>query len=134
MLIPAHKEMIKETLSQLQYAEGELQRPSKDVVSISVCNTSRESMKAIMRVYLMSKGVNIQAQQSIRDYIDHCAAIDKEFATVDTSCIGCQHMDQKACESKYCLEHDDVDACLTVANRLKDLVLIKMNIKPIDVA
>ena len=60
MLIPAHKEMIKETLSQLQYAEGELQRPSKDVVSISVCNTSRESMKAIMRVYLMSKGVNIQ--------------------------------------------------------------------------
>lgn len=124
-----YSELIKETLSQLQYANGELQRPSKDVVSISVCNTSRESMKAMMRVFLLSHGVNVQTQKSIREFMNHCIAIDKDFSGISLAGIGCQELDQAACNGKYCLAHDEVDACLTTANKIKDLVLKKMNIK-----
>lgn len=128
MLSRDYKDLIKETLSQLKYAEGELNRPSKDVVSISVCNSSRESMKAIMHVYLLSKGISVDTKNSIRDFLDLCIHEDKEFATIDMTCIGCQHMDYKACESKYCLQYNEVDACLTVANNVKDMVIKKMNI------
>lgn len=129
MLSGDYKDLIKETLSQLKYAEGELNRPSMDVVSISVCNSSRESMKGIMRVYLLSKGINIEMKKSIRDFLDHCIETDKDFASIDMACIGCQSMDQKACENKYCMAYNEVDACLTVANKIKDMVIKKMNIK-----
>lgn len=124
-----YNELIKETLSQLQYAQGELQRPSKDVVSISVCNTSRESMKAIMHVFLLSRGVNIETRRSIRELMDNCVKVEPDFASISLKGVGCNELDQTACDGKYCMGHEEVDACLTTANKIKDLVLKKMNIK-----
>lgn len=127
-----YSELIKETLSQLQYAEGELKRPSKDVVSISVCNTSRESMKAIMHVFLLSRGVNVETKKSIRELMDNCIKLEPDFSGISLKGVGCNELDQAACDGKYCLGHEEVDACLTVANNIKDLVLKKMNIKSVN--
>ena len=124
-----NKKLLNDMLTQLHHAGEELNRPSNDVVSISVCNVSRESMKAMMRVFLLNHGINILTQKSIREFMDHCIAIDKEFASIDMSCIGCQQMDQKACESKYCMAYHDVDSCLKVTNKIKDLVLKKLKTK-----
>jgi hypothetical protein len=76
--------------------------------------------------------VNVETKKSIRELMDNCIKLEPDFAGISLKGVGCNELDQAACDGKYCLGHEEVDACLTVANNIKDLVLKKMNIKSVN--
>jgi hypothetical protein len=134
MITGDQKGMIKETLTLLQNADGEMNRPRKDVVSMSVCNASRESMKAMMHVYLLTKGKNVNVKNSVQEMMNQCVLEDSDFSGISLAGIGCRELDHAGCEGRYCLDHENVDACLKIANSIKDLVIRKMSINPKDLS
>ena len=113
---------LKQACQELLNAETELNRPMEDVVTLSACQSVRNSMKQIMEIYLTGQSVEIKGNASLHDLHDSCLKINRSFADVDLSNIECKGTDHAHCDGKYCLTIENVNNCITAANQLKSLV------------
>lgn len=120
--------LIKQAVNELKIAEYELNRPNEDIVTVSVCLTARQCMNSLLRLFLLSRSINHNEGKSMQNLLDQCKKIDSQFATVDVSKIACNELDHAACENKYCLATESVTACVAAANKLKTMVLAKLNL------
>jgi len=122
------KDSLKQALTELRIAEYELNRPNEDVVTLSICLTARQSMGAMLQLFLLSKSINHNAGKSLSNLLDQCKKIDKQFESIELSNIFCNELTHDECENKYCLSAENVTHCITVANQLKTLVLHKFKL------
>jgi HEPN domain-containing protein len=107
---------------ELQLAEHELNRPHEDVVTLSVCQSVRSSIKDLMRLYLLANGINSHGKMSLQNLMGLCTETNKRFSAVAISDIGCKETEHEHCDHKYCLSIDSVSNCVTAANKLKKIV------------
>lgn len=133
MLTSEIKKSLKKTVSELRTAEHELNRPSEDVVSLSVCLTARNSMSSLMRLFLLSKNINHNEGKSLSDLLGQCINIDRRFEDISLDKIACNNLNHSECENKYCLSTQRVTDCISVANKLKTLVLNKLQLNDFDI-
>lgn len=123
---------VKQTITQLESVEEELNRPLEDVVTLSACYNVRHSMMTMMNLYLQNHSITFQEEKSLEDLLARCIALDNQFATVDLKKIACKEHENAACTSQYCLSTDKVTDCLVAANQIKGLIIDKLNISSID--
>ena len=123
------KNQIKKAISEIKIAEYELNRPNEDVVTVSVCLSARQAMNSLLRLFLLSKSINHNEGKSLQDLLAQCKKIDGQFDTIDISNVLCNSLNHHECENKYCLTTESVTNCLSSANKVKALVLQKLNLK-----
>ncbi len=124
--------LVKQTITQLESVEEELNRPLEDVVTLSACYNVRHSMMTMMNLYLQNHSITFQEEKSLEDLLARCIALDNQFAEVDLTKIACKEHENAACTSQYCLSTDKVTDCLVAANQIKGLIVDKLNISTID--
>ena len=113
---------LKQAFKELLDAEIELNRPQEDVVTLSACQSVRNSMKHMMRCFLDAHTLPVKENASLTDLRDQCMQINPMFAGIDLRDIECKGIDHAHCDGRYCLAIENVAICLTTANKLKSLV------------
>ncbi|MEQ8324331.1 MAG: hypothetical protein RIE58_09960 [Vicingaceae bacterium] len=121
--------MEKESLEQLlhqaeaafEQASEEQMRPAEDVVPVSICHHSRNSMRMYLMSFLIKKGIKPDQNASIKELLIKCAEQDKRFANLDVSEIECR-TSKLAVNDEYCLSIDKVTNCFEAASVVKKLV------------
>ncbi len=113
---------LKKAYKDLFSAENELSRPKEDVVTLSACQSVRNSMKQIMELYLSAHDIPFDPKGSMSGLLDKCVIANQAFVGVNITNIECRSDNHKDCNGKYCLSVEAVTHCLTAANRLKDLI------------
>ena len=115
-------ESLKKAYKDLFNAENELSRPMEDVVTLSACQSVRNSMKQIMELYLMAHNISFDPNGSLSNLLDKCVAANQAFIGVDITDIECKGDNHKECNGKYCLSVEAVSHCLSAAKRLKEII------------
>ncbi len=117
------KSSLKKAISELNIAEDELSRSKEDVVTLSVCLTARHSMNDLMRVLLLNNSINPDEGESLRDLLNQCMAVNKQFNSINIGNTFCNELTPHECEDKYCLSNQNVNDCVSTAKQIKTLVL-----------
>ena len=113
---------------QIQNAEMELSRPQEDVVTLSVCQSARNSMKQMMRTYLSAHSIQFYDYSSLNDLLDLCVTANGAFSAVDFTNIDCKDKDHANCDGKYCTSIENVTYCINKAGQMKEIVWQEFNI------
>ena len=128
MLTTEIKSSLKQAVADLKIAEYELNRPNEDVVVLSVCLTARQSMGALMRLFLLSRSIDHNEGKSLANLLNQCKTVDKQFESINLNKIFCNDLSASECENEYCLSTENVSNCIAVAAQLKSLVLNKLKL------
>lgn len=122
------KDLFKQANKKLKIAEDEINRPTEDVVTFSGCLLARQSINAMLQLFLLSKSVNYNYGKSLSELLNKCIEVDNQFASIELNKVICNELNQAECESNYCLSINYVTDCIAVANQLKSLVMNKLEI------
>ena len=120
------EDSLKQAIHALKIAEDEINRPNEDVVTLSVCLTARQSMRAMMRLFLLTKSIHHDESESLYNLLSHCKKADKQFESIELSKMVCNKLDAAGCENKYCLAIPNVNDCMEIANKIKLLMMNKL--------
>ena len=122
-------DLLQDSSAMLQIAAGELERPNEDVVALSACQCTRNSVIGFLRSYLLEKKSLFKFHNSLETLLAECAMIDPAFRNIDISCFICKAEDGD-CSGGYCLAHHKVHECYERAQIIKEFVLSKLNLNP----
>lgn len=104
----------------LQKAEQELDRSAEDVVTHLVCTHSRLSLSNFLAGYLIRRGTAVHHPVTMASLLEQCRMLDARFESIDLAPISCQFEPH---DHTYCLDKDQVDACLNIAQCVRDIVM-----------
>ena len=126
-------EQIRNSLRQadfeLMHAEAELNRPHEDVVTLSACQSVRNSMKQMMRLYLLAHAIDNDGKMSLEELKGACEKANRLFSEVDIANIECKGLGHENCDGKYCLDIENVSCCVAAANKLKEVIWSELMVK-----
>src|ERR1017187_226315 len=88
---------LKQASSELLLAEAELNRPHEDVVTLSACQSVRNSMKQMMQLYLSAHAIECNKKLSLEELINVCQKNNRLFASVDIDKIECKGETHEKC-------------------------------------
>ena len=103
----------------LESANLEMQRSEEDVVAHMVCFHARQSIANYLRGFLVYHGQIPETSLSLDSLRKQCLKIDKKFGQLDLSPIHCRH---ETDHENFCLEVKQVDECLRIAKKARQLV------------
>jgi hypothetical protein len=104
----------------LHKAEHEMERSIEDVVTHVVCTNSRMALSNFLAGYLIRKQIPVHHPVTIAGLLEQCKSIDARFESIDLSPVYCRH---ETHDKDYCLEQDQVEACLKTAQQAHDIVM-----------
>lgn len=116
------KKSLRLAFADLQKAQNELNRPEEDLVPLCVCSSARHSMSAMMRLFLLTKTLNTEEDASLKALFRKCGEYEKEFNRLNLDNLLCQSLKLSACEDKNCISLKNLNACVALTGRLKDIV------------
>ena len=104
----------------LNFAEREMKRSEEDVVTHLICSNARLALSNFLAGYLIRKQIPVHHPVTLSGLINQCKTIDARFDTIDLSPVHCRH---ETHDKDYCLETEQVDACLKIAQQARDIVM-----------
>lgn len=123
---------LKKAVQNLQLVEFELNRPSEDVVTLSVCLKARQYMSAMMQLFLSGNLIDYKEGESLDSLLNLCKAVEPEFESINLSKVFCCELNSTECENSYCLSLEKVNDCLETANQVKLIVLNNIELSEIE--
>ena len=103
----------------LEKAERESERSHEDVVTHLICSNSRQSIANYLAGFLMQRGMAVTQPVTLQGLLDQCKGVDARFETIDMAPIHCRCQTH---DDDYCLEHEQVDQCMTIAQQARSIV------------
>lgn len=102
----------------LNRAEEELNKPQEDVVSLSICQGTKESLDLYLKAFLLRhEAADIDAGSMV-DRLERCRVFDKRFDSIDLQTLEC--VEGHSCHmNQYCLSINKVSECLAVAKLVR---------------
>ena len=104
----------------LTAAIHEVERSEEDVVTHLVCANSRQSLSNYLAGFLIRRQIEVEHPVTLNSLLEQCKSIDARFETIDLTPVHCRF---DANERDYCLEPEQVDACIKIAQQAKSIVL-----------
>lgn len=104
----------------LSHAEHEQERSEEDVVTHLICNNSRQSISNFLAGFLIQKNIEIDHPVTLVSLLEQCKSVDARFESLDLTSVSCRHDTH---DRKYCLEPEQVDACIKVAKETRSIVM-----------
>lgn len=104
----------------LHAAEHEQERSAEDMVTHLICTNSRLSLSNFLAGFLIRREIPVHHPVTLDGLLEQCKSLDARFETIDLSPVHCRF---ETHDKDYCLEEDQVDACLKAAKQARDIVL-----------
>ncbi len=101
-------------------AEHENERSEEDVVTHLICANSRQSLSNFLAGFLLRREIEIEHPVSISSLLEQCKCVDARFDSIDLTPIHCRNQTH---DRDYCLEPEQVDACIKVAQHARSIVI-----------
>ena len=118
---------LEETVAKISRAQAELNRPSEDSVTFSICGISKDSIRSLIKLYLKDKEIVFNENNSIAELLHLAIQIDPSFAHLDLSGVACNQIPNNQCNGRYCLSTAQVNRCLETVDEVKKMVLKKIS-------
>ena len=104
---------------KLHEADQELYKPGEDVVSLVICQSTKESIENYLKGFLTLRGFDIEEDQTLGDLMERCRMLDPKFHDIRIEEIDCRNVkDSKL----HCEEIEKFGACYEVADQLDTLL------------
>jgi hypothetical protein len=116
---------LKKADNLLLTAEGEVNRPSEDTVTLCTCQCTRKSAMEFLRTFLIQNEFSNFSENSLESLLSECKKIDLEFKSIDVACFSCKTLDND-CVGGYCLDIEKVNECFEKAKEIREFVLAKL--------
>lgn len=125
-------ELFQKAENDLMEAREELYHPAEDVVTFSVCVTSRRALynflSCLTLLHAEENDEPFKEQQTIEDLIEYCSQYNDQLKEIDFSELYCRcqediHDNQK--EAYYCDDVQKVNYCKKLAEKVRTLVIEK---------
>lgn len=107
-------------MASLLSAENEMERSEEDVVTHLICTHSRLSLSNFLAGYLIRRGTAVHHPVTMASLLAQCSTLDARFESIDLSPIHCRFEPH---DHTYCLGKEQVDACISIAQRVRDIVM-----------
>jgi hypothetical protein len=104
----------------LAAAEHEDERSAEDAVTHLICTNSRLSLSNFLAGYLIRRQIAVHRPVTLARLLEQCKMLDARFDSIDLTPVHCRH---EAHDKDYCLETEQVDACLRIAQQARDIVM-----------
>lgn len=104
----------------LTAAEHEQDRASEDVVTHLICTNSRQSLSNYLAGYILRRQIPVHHPVSLYSLLEQCKTLDARFETLDLTQMNCRFANH---DRDYCLEYDQVEQCIKVAQQARDIVM-----------
>jgi hypothetical protein len=117
----AYENYLNEGNLLLNRAEEELNKPQKDVMTVSVCQGTKMAIDSFLKAYLTKHQVTDVETGDLMSRFHQCVAFKPEFEEIDIHSFECIH-DEKCSMSEYCMSIDKVSGCLKIAEDLRNLI------------
>jgi hypothetical protein len=104
----------------LNVAEHEHARSEEDVVTHLICSNSRLALSNFLAGYLIRRQIPVHHPVTLAGLLEQCKSIDARFEQIDLTPVHCRH---ETHDKDYCLEQDQVEACLKIAQQARDIVM-----------
>ena len=112
---------LQRAASQMENANAELNRPSEDIVTMSVCQLSKDIIADLLRAFLLLHGEMTVKADNLETLRSACATIEPKFNSLNFRSMSC-HPTTLNEDKHYCLDHMNVFRCMGIADRVKILV------------
>ena len=119
---------LREVFDGLNFTNQELYRPKEHVVTISVCQNTRNAMRHMMHLYLLHNGISSNETASMDELFNLCTKKTSAFNTVNFTDIDCKDNSQEDNCEQYCIAVENVNCCTHVANQLKNVISKELEI------
>lgn len=125
-------ELFQKAENDLAEAKEELYHPAEDVVTYSVCVSSRRALynflSCLYVLYAEENDDPVEEHQTIEELITYCSKFNDKLKDIDFSYLYCKcHEDihQKQKEAYYCNDVHKVNYCKNLAEDVRKLVIEK---------
>jgi hypothetical protein len=125
-------ELFQKAENDLNEAREELYQPAEDVVTYSVCVTSRRALynflSCLTILYAEENDEPVKEHQTIEAMIEFCSQYNDQLKEIDFSGLYCKcqkdiHENQK--EAYFCNDVQKVNYCRKLAEKVRKLVIEK---------
>ncbi|MDZ7717644.1 MAG: hypothetical protein U5K72_02345 [Balneolaceae bacterium] len=125
-------ELFQKAEKDLAAAREELYQPAEDVVTYSVCVSSRRALYNFLKcLYILYANENddpVKEHQTIEELITYCSKFNEQLKDIDFSDLNCKcqediHENKK--EAYYCNNVSKVSYCKKLAEEVRTLVIEK---------
>ncbi|MDR9365696.1 MAG: hypothetical protein RI575_10190 [Balneolaceae bacterium] len=125
-------ELFQKAENDLNEAREELYQPAEDVVTYSVCVTSRRALynflSCLTILYAEENDEPVKEHQTIEAMIEYCSQYNDLLKEIDFSGLYCKcqkdiHENQK--EAYFCNDVQKVNYCRKLAEKVRELVIEK---------
>ncbi len=104
---------------KLHEADQELYKPGEDVVSLVICQSTKESIENYLKGFLTLRGFDIEEDQTLGDLMERCRMLDPKFHDIRIEEIDCRNVKDS---TLHCEEIEKFGACYEVADQLDTLL------------
>lgn len=104
---------------KLHEADQELYKPGEDVVSLVICQSTKESIENYLKGFLTLRGFDIEEDQTLGDLMERCRMLDPKFHDIRIEEIDCRNVKDS---NLHCEEIEKFGACYEVADQLDTLL------------
>ena len=111
--------LLQEADQMVQDAGAEMNRSEEDAITHTVCFKSRQAIVNYLTVYLLNSNVRPADPPIMAALLDQCRSLDGRFDLLNIANIHCRFEDH---DEEYCLNVDQVDYCLKVAEQARGIV------------
>lgn len=101
-------------------AEREKDRASEDVVTHLICKNSRHALSKFLAGFIIQRQIPLHYPSSLDNLLDQCKSLDARFENLDLTKMHCRFEKE---DRNYCLEMEQVDACIKMAQQARDLIM-----------
>jgi hypothetical protein len=101
-------------------AKLEMERSEEDVVTHIICNNARQSISNFLAGFLIQRKIEIEHPVTLASLLAQCISVDKKFESFDLTELHCRHDTN---DRNYCLEPEQVDACIKIAHQMRSIVM-----------
>lgn len=104
----------------LSSAEHEMERSEEDVVTHLICANSRQSLSNFLAGFLLRRDIDIEHPVTLVSLLEQCKSVDARFDSLDLIQVHCRNQTN---DRNYCLEPEQVDVCIKVAQQARSIVM-----------
>jgi len=104
----------------LLIAEHEKERSQEDVVTHLICTNSRQSLSNFLAGFLLQRNIEVEHPVTLLSLLEQCKSVDARFESLNLASVHCKNEPH---DRNYCLEPEQVDACMKIAQQARVIVM-----------
>ncbi len=126
-----NNQLLESINNSFQKISDELARPKEDIVGMSVCGITKNTIGNLLRLYLNGRNIQVRDGESTNEMMKTCIAENKDFAQFDLSPLACR-CDPSNDSMSYCIGEESIYSCFKLLESIKKFVYGELKISALQ--